>query len=782
MRRILLILWAAAWMAYPLRADEGRPFRVEGGRARLVMDADEDTVAQTAARLLRRDWQAVFGRRLGGGTDAPRIVAGTVGRSRALRGCGVDLRPVAGRRQAFLLAVNAEGTLVVAGGDRHGTAYGLMELSRRIGVSPWEWWADAAPRRRDSFELPAGFRTAQRPAVEYRGIFVNDEDWGLTPWSCRTHDPAPECVVGRQTTERVCELLLRLRANTYWPPMHECTRPFFLTPGCADVARRFGIYIGSSHCEPLACSAATEWALRGEGAYDYVHNEVAVRRFWEERVAEVAGQDIIYTLGMRGVHDGAMQGAATVGERLLALRRIIEDQRGIIAKYVGGDLDSVPQVFIPYKEVLDVYDAGLQVPDGVTLMWCDDNYGYIRRFPSEAERRRAGGHGLYYHASYWGRPHDYLWLGTSSPALMMQQLAQAYRHGIQKMWILNVGDIKPLEYQTELFMDMAWDTDGVAGMGAERHLARFLAREFGSAAKRLTPALLEYYRLCFARKPEHLANTRTEERDPAYRQPRDLPWGEDEIRDRLSRFRRLRQEVRDIGAEMPADRRDAYFQLVQYPVEACAWMNEKWHTAQLARHGLADFAAADSAHSRIQQLTHRYNEGFQNGGKWNLMMDCQPRRLPVFAPVPHVPSTEPMPNPAQPRRLWNGGDREEGTCVPWPWLGREGKAVELLRDSALTFRFTQDAAPRDTAEVELRVLPTHPLARGGHLRMAVTLDSGTPAVVSFETQGRSEEWKENVLRNQAIRRVRLPLRPGGGHVLRVRPLDPGLVLDQVLLR
>lgn len=782
MRRILFLLLIAAWGAWPARAEGGRPFRVEGGRACLVMDADEDTVVQTAAMMLRRDWQAVFGRPLGGGGGAPRIVAGTAGRSRALRRCGVDLRPVEGRRQAFLLVVDAEGTLVVAGSDRHGTAYGLLEVSRRIGVSPWEWWADAAPRRLEHFELPAGFLSAQWPSVEYRGIFINDEDWGFTPWSCRTHDPAPEGVVGKETTERVCELLLRLRANTYWPPMHECTHPFFLTPGNRDVARRYGIYIGSSHCEPLACSAATEWGLRGEGAYDYVHNAEAVRRFWEERVEEVAGQDIIYTLGMRGVHDGAMQGASSVGERLRALQRILKDQRGIIAHYVSRDTDSVPQVFIPYKEVLDVYDAGLQVPDGVTLVWCDDNYGYIRRFPSPAERLRRGGHGLYYHASYWGRPHDYLWLGTFSPALMLQQLAQAYRNGIQKLWVLNVGDIKPLEYQTELFMDLAWDTEGTVAEGTARHLARFLAREFGPAASRLTPALLECYRLSFARKPEHLANTRTEERDSAYRQPRDLPWGEGYVRDRLSRFRQLSQEVRDIGARISADRRDTYFQLVQYPVEACALMNEKWLTAQLARHGLADFAAADSAHNRIQRLTRRYNTGFQNGGKWNFMMDCQPRRLPVFAPVPHTRSAAPLPSPAAPRRAWSGADCETGAFTPWPWLGREGKAVELLRDSALTFRFTQDSSPRDTAEVELRVLPTHPLTLGGQLRLAVTLDGGTPAVVSFETQGRSEEWKENVLRNQAVRVVRLPLRASDTHVLRLRPLDPGILLDQVLLR
>lgn len=226
---------------------------------------------------------------------------------------------------------------------------------------------------------------------------------------------------------------------------------FFLTEGNREVAAQYGIYIGGSHCEPMASSTAVEWYRRGKGEYDYVNNPDEVYKFWEKRVKEVAGQDILYTLGMRGVHDGQMNGAKTVEEQRKVLERVLADQRRLLQKYVNADITKVPQVFIPYKEVLDVYNSGLQVPEDVTLMWCDDNYGYIRHYPTAEERSRKGGNGVYYHVSYWGRPHDYLWLGTFSPYLLFQQMKLAYDRGIQKMWILNVGDIKPAEYQIELF-------------------------------------------------------------------------------------------------------------------------------------------------------------------------------------------------------------------------------------------------------------------------------------------------------------------------------------------
>ena len=402
----------------------------------IACSGSEAPVVRTSLDLLSRDLQTVLSATAHVDTNTGNILVGTIGQSKLIEQAGIDISVLKNKKQAFLLTVSEDGKLVVAGSDSHGTAYGILEISRLLGVSPWEWWADVTPEKKETFRLSSSFRELQSPSVEYRGIFINDEDWGLMPWSNKTYEPSDvKGEIGPRTNERIFELLLRLRANTYWPAMHECTLPFFLTKGNREAAKKYGIFMGASHCEPMACSAAGEWRIRGKGAYDYVNNSPAVYQFWEDRVKEVAGQEILYTLGMRGVHDGKMQGAKTVEEQKAVLDRVFVDQRGLLEKYVNKDVTQVPQVFIPYKEVLDIYHAGLQVPEDVTLMWCDDNYGYIRHFPTAEERARKGGNGVYYHVSYWGRPHDHLWLSTMSPSLIYQQMKQAYDQGIQKMWI-----------------------------------------------------------------------------------------------------------------------------------------------------------------------------------------------------------------------------------------------------------------------------------------------------------------------------------------------------------
>ena len=653
-----------------------------------------------------------------------------------------------------------------------------MELSRLIGVSPWEWWADVTPEKKTSFVLSAEYQTLQSPSVEYRGIFINDEDWGLMPWSSQTYEPSDiKGHIGPKTNARIFELLLRLRANTYWPAMHECTLPFFLTEGNRKVAEEYGIFIGSSHCEPMVCSAAGEWRRRGQGDYDYVNNSASVYKFWEDRVKEVAQQGNIYTLGMRGVHDGQMQGAKTVAEQKAGLERVLKDQRGLLQKYVNKDVTAIPQAFIPYKEVLDIYNAGLQVPDDVTLIWCDDNYGYIRHFPTAEERARKGGNGIYYHVSYWGRPHDYLWLGTFSPYLLHQQMKLAYDRGIQKMWVLNVGDIKPAEYQIELFLDMAWNIDEVNEIGVTVHLKSWLEREFGSnCAEELLPAMEAHYQLSYIRKPEFMGNTREEERDPKYKVIKDLPWSEQTISERLRSYTVLSDVVERMESNIPAGRQDAYFQLVKYPVQAAAQMNRKILTAQLARHSKVDWKQSDAAFDSIASLTQQYNS-LQNG-KWNRMMDFQPRKLPVFKRVEHTTATEPMVTDRKMLCKWNAMECTYGKPVPYEGLGYERKAAGIRKGSSLTFAF--DDYGKDSVEVEIRLLPSHPLDEK-QLRFAISVDEAVPQTVSYETKGRSEEWKENVLRNQAIRKVTLPINKQASHKLVITALDEGVVLDQVIL-
>ena len=769
-----------AWVAVIVSVQgKQKDFVLQSGRpVAIACSGSEAPVVRTSLDLLSRDLQTVLSATAHIDTNTGNIIVGTIGQSKLIEQAGIDISALKNKKQAFMLAVSEDGKLVVAGSDSHGTAYGILEISRLLGVSPWEWWADVTPEKKETFRLSGKFRELQSPSVEYRGIFINDEDWGLMPWSNKTYEPSDvKGEIGSRTNERIFELLLRLRANTYWPAMHECTLPFFLTKGNREAAKKYGIFMGASHCEPMACNAAGEWKIRGKGAYDYVNNSPAVYQFWENRVKEVAGQEILYTLGMRGVHDGKMQGAKTVEEQKAVLDRVFVDQRGLLEKYVNKDVTQVPQVFIPYKEVLDIYHAGLQVPEDVTLMWCDDNYGYIRHFPTAEERARKGGNGVYYHVSYWGRPHDHLWLSTMSPSLIYQQMKQAYDQGIQKMWILNVGDIKPAEYQIELFMDMAWNLDKVSSEGVTAHLKHWLERELGtSCAKTILSVMQEHYRLAHIRKPEFMGNTREEEKNPVYRVVKDLPWSEREINERLNAYSELSETVEKAASKVPAGRQSAYFELVKYPVQAATQMNRKLLYAQLARHDKEDWEKSDAAYDSIAALTQHYNS--LENGKWNRMMDFKPRKLPVFNRVERNAATAPMTADRKAVCQWNAAEAKKGNAIVCEGLGYESKAAEIKKGDALTFSFGN--LKTDSVEVDIRLLPNHPV-HGDKLRFSVSLDGAEPEVIAYETKGRSEEWKENVLRNQAIRKIVLPVTGKKSHQLVIKALDEGVILDQVML-
>ncbi len=748
-------------------ARRGEPIYIQCDTARA------EPVVKTALEMLARDCATVL--------DAELRIRPTLD-SIATQRPAIEMasQPLEGWEH-FCLQSRA-GRLILGVSDAHGMAYGLLEISRLLGVSPWEWWADVTPRKRDELRVAEGTTIYEAPDVPFRGIFINDEDWGLMPWSSKNYEPTEVAgQIGPKTYAKVFELLLRLRANTIWPAMHEVTVPFFLVPGNREMAARYGIYIGGSHCEPMATSPAGEWPRRGVGEYDYVNNSAEVYRFWEDRMKEVADQEILYTIGMRGVHDSGMLGAKGVEEQKAVLTRAIADQRQLLKQYVNDDVTRVPQVFIPYKEVLDIYHAGLEVPEDVCLMWCDDNYGYIRHFPTEAEAARQGGNGIYYHVSYWGRPHDYLWLGTFSPALLYQQMKLAYDKGIQKIWILNVGDIKPAEYQIELFMDMAWDIDKVNKMGVKEHARLFYAREFGEdLSKDLQTMMEESYRLAFVRKPEFLGGTRTEEADKRYWSTvRDLPWSKNYVEQRLKDYQQLSDQAEAIDKQIPEDRKDAFFQLVKYPVQAADQMNRKLLYAQFARHGLMGWERSDAAFDSIVHLTQIYNDGIRNGGKWNRIMDYKPRKLSVFEPVEHTQVDETWPDEANFIAQREGVDAK-GRFAACEGLGYAGKAIQLLPDQEVSFTFTLPKNA-DSLTVELHLLPTHPVD-DEHLAVEVSLDGKQYSTVDYRTVGRSEEWKQNVLRNQAVKSVKLPCKRGKRQVLRLRTPYEGVVVDQIFVR
>ncbi len=779
MNRILISVYLLLASLYVFA--ESLPFCLDGNKTVKISSCrDEAPIVKTALEIVARDLNNVLNDNVSYVSGDADIITGTLNPD-LKKYCDKDeIVFLSNSNEGFVFKVQPSGKLLIVGSDSHGTAYGLLELSRLIGVSPWEWWADAVPEKKSHFELPAGYKNCQAPSVEYRGIFINDEDWGLMPWSSMTMEPNnSRGVIGPKTTEKIFELLLRLRANTYWPPMHECSEPFFLTPGNREIAERYGIYIGGSHCEPMASSTAVEWGRRGIGEYDYVNNSDNVFRFWEERVRDVAGQEIIYTLGMRGVHDGAMNGAKTVEEQKAVLSKAFSDQRSLLSQYVNKDVTKVPQVFIPYKEVLDVYNAGLDVPEDVTLMWCDDNYGYIRHFPTEQERRRKGGNGIYYHVSYWGRPHDYLWLGTFSPYLLHQQMHEAYNRGIQKMWIINVGDIKPAEYQIELFMDMAWDMESVCQKGVPSHMKNFLAREFGiENAERLLPIMNRHYHLAFIRKPEFLGNTRCEEYGPdseKWYRVSDLPWSDEYISNRIKEYQSLSDGVEQISKNIANERLDTYFQLVKYPVQAAAEMNKKMLYGQLARHGKASWDNSRQAYDSIATLTDIYNHGINNNDKWNGIMDFKPREQPVFAPLKPCESyAEPVLRTGKIiEARFNKGDK----TIEHFGLGISGHAIEIPNGKSAIYHIP--ASETDSITVKLNFLPNHPVNESEGLKFAVSLNNGNPYILDYSTKGRSEEWKENILNGRATETVVFHSSKNVGNELKITAMTDGIILDHI---
>ena len=764
---------------------------------------NEKPMVHTAVTLLQRDLRSVLGAEMEVVMRKPQIIVATMcdENQSILDNTRLDFSWLNGRSQAFIMAVDYNDRLVIVGSDCYGTAYGVIELTRMLGVSAWEWWADVEPEPKTELRLASDFSTRQMPNVTFRGIFINDEDWGLQPWATTHYEPNDQKAIGPKTTERIFELMLRLRANLYWPPMHSCTKPFFLTEGNALLAHKYGIYIGTSHCEPMACNTNGEWRVRATGDYNFITNHDVVIDFWRQRVEETTGQNVIYTLGMRGMHDGQMQGVNSPEETKDLLAKVIDEQRQLLSECNNRDVYTVPQVFIPYKEVLDAYNAGLQVPDDVTLMWCDDNYGYIRHFPTKAEQRRSGGNGIYYHISYWGRPHDYLWLGTASPFLMYQQLYEAYYHGAFRIWMLNVGDIKPNEYQISLFMDMAWNIEDVRKLTIGRHLEEFYAETVGrDVARLLSIYMKEHFHLSFQMKPEHLAGTRVEEPNDGpidWTQVRDLPWSEKKIRHRLGRYDLMRRNIKWIGDSIRRthpQRADAFFELVEYPIMTTIAQNNKYLMAQLARHGKtwkagdnvqSTWARSDSAHNQIQYLTNRYNR--LQHGKWSGIMNSNPRNLQVFHPVPHIRLNTPlMPEPATIAHFYgasyNGSSFAGGDVLdPVLGLGASIRAMPIPKDFNLTYKFRHNFRPNQLCTVVLHMLPTHPIEE--QQRLTISLDGCTPTVLTYNTEGRSEEWKQNVLRNYAVITVNLPVTQiHGEHSIVLAALDDGVVVDEIFVR
>lgn len=746
--------------------------------AAILTDPADFKVVSIAAQCLSEDIERVTGRKPGDGKKSA-VIIGTLGKSKLIdqlvSSHKLDVSGIRGKWESFVIATvrdplpGVSSGLVIAGSDRRGTAFGVFDLSETIGVSPWVWWADVVPQHRDSLFLSTGTRVQASPSVKYRGIFINDEDWGLQPWAAKTFEPETQDI-GPKTYAKVCELLLRLKANYLWPAMHPSTKAFNFYPANKNVADDYAIVMGSSHAEPMLRNNVDEWNKAVYGEWDYEKNREGVMKYWEERVKENGRFENVFTIGMRGLHDSAMPGGGSTKDKVARLQRAIDDQQAMLARDVNKNVKQIPQAFVPYKEALLLYQNGLKVPDHATLVWPDDNHGYIRQLSSPAEQKRSGGSGIYYHLSYWGDPADYLWLCTTPPALIWEEMHKAWENGARDIWVLNVGDIKPGEIGMEFFLRMAWNPGAWKETAQMDFLIDWATRNFGNenaSAIAIAAILDEYYRLNFPAKPEHMTMAAFTD-------------NYQEKTTRLKRFAALVGKTDALYQNMAAAKKDAFYETIVYPVRGSALMNQKYLGPNPV-----------GAHEQIQTETKYYNEQVA-GGKWKSMMSSAPRKLAVFqkpaATPPPTTTSGPADNNYVSIEAEHPARATAGNGVAWKviaGLGRSGDSVTLLPTTAdvpasavMEYDFTAPKA--GPAKVLVYCIPTHAIHPGRKLRYSASIDTGPPAVVDIDTAEFSKPWSANVLRGAAIGTTEVQL-TAGRHTLKLRPLDPGVIFDKVVI-
>lgn len=799
--------------------DAGRPIEV-------LADSGDHPGVLRAARDLQSDLSAVSGTQAAYSTGKPSsrtaIIIGTLGQSarvdRIVRRHGIDTRDVAGRWEGHLIQVverpepGLDRALLIAGADRRGTTFGIYEISRRLGVSPWTWWADVPVTRHASMHVAPG-RFVDAPSVRYRGIFINDEDPALGGWIRATYG-APN----HQFYERVFQLILRLKGNYLWPAMWG--RAFADDDARSpELADEYGIVIGTSHHEPMM-RAHVEWERHGQGPWDYTRNAPALRQFWRDGIERMGDHESLVTIGMRGDGDEPM----TQDTAIDLLEGIVADQRGIIADVTGRPAERTPQVWALYKEVQDYFDDGMKVPDDVMLLFADDNWGNIRRLPRPGDRR-AGGYGVYYHFDYVGGPRNYKWLNTVQIERTWEQMQSAYAHGVDRLWIVNVGDIKPMEFPISFFLDHAWKPESFTTDRLSAYPAQWAAQQFGDAHARDIGELLTRYTQYNARRKPELIDAGTFRLQNFGEAARvEAEWND------------LVARTENVKRALPRQMHDAYFQLVEYPVLASANLNSMY-IAQARNHRDAAAKLASANHwadevqrrfDRDAQLQRIYEQDIA-GGKWPHMMSQvrigytgwqQPEKnvLPATTRVaasggkagPRAGLDAPAAAPCKPPAGATGFIECNGVVaieaehyvrmhaangLQWttiPNLGRTLSGVVALPANAPAATPDHEGAWLEyplwlekDGEVEVRVIVSPSLdVRGGDgLRFGVSVGDAAPQVVRIgldPTPGHPDfrAWEEAV-RNSVHVVVSRHRAKAGAQTLKLWRIDPGVVFQRI---
>ena len=767
--------------------------------------AGEHSCVQRAAASLATDFEQVTGTRPAS-SDNPKILIGTVGTNKQIdlwvkQGLLPNLK---GKTEKFIIKTIGE-QLVIAGSDKRGTVYGIYELSRQIGVSPWYFWADVPIEKHADIYIKKGEYTDGEPAVRYRGLFLNDEAPCLTTWVKNTFGTD---FGDHRFYEKVFELILRLKGNYLWPAMWGWA--FYADdPENLKTADAMGIMMGTSHHEPMARNHQ-EYARdrKGWGAWNYATNKQNLDRFFREGIERMNGTDDIVTIGMRGDGDEAMGN----GTDTKLLESIIDNQRRIIKEVTKRPAKETPQIWALYKEVQDYYDAGLRVPDDVTVLLCDDNWGNVRRLPTAEEQKRKGGWGLYYHVDYVGAPRNTKWINVTPIQNMWEQLQLAYNGGIRQLWILNVGDLKPMEYPIQLFMDMAWNPTkytvdcSASPLGSSKnlldHTRDFCAESFGCDQACEAASILNLVSKYNGRITAEMLDAKT--------------YTTDEFAQVVAEYQALEARALRQFITLKPECRDAYRQLILFPVQAMGNIYEMYY-AQAMNHELAAAGDPDAncwaercrqAFKRDSLLCLQYNKEIA-GGKWDGMMiqkhisykdwndwypaDVCPDLLAVDTPV-QGPTFTPKDGYIS-IEAEHTYSRTDATAAKWtviPFMGRTRSAVALMpyttgTDGAtLTYRFKADGAK--TAKIHVVTKSTLDFLDKGGLVYDVTLDGNSPVSINFNAN--LNEKPENIYsiyyptiaRRVVEKEVELPLAASQDiHTLTIHPQDPGIVFEKIVI-
>lgn len=808
--------------------DKQQPNSFSFTDAVIYVDVNDIALVKRSAQFLQQDIEAVTGKKLAivNTITAVKniIIVGSIQNSSLIKQLiqqkKINTGGLKNKWEAYQIQTiknpfkGVDNALVITGSDRRGTAFGVFELSKQIGVSPWYWWADVPVKKSTSLFIKQNTFITDAPKVKYRGIFINDEAPALSNWSKSTFGG-----FNHKFYEKVFELLLRLKSNYIWPAMWGNA---FYDDDSLNIksADEYGIVIGTSHHEPLM-RAHDEWRRYGnKKLWNYDSTETGLKEFWRAGMQRATNEKIV-SVGMRGDGDAPMSRETATA----LLEKIVKDQREIIAAVTGKPASETPQLWALYKEVQDYYDKGMRVPDDVTLLLCDDNWGNIRKLPKITDAPRKGGYGIYYHFDYVGGPRNYKWLNTNPIPRVWEQMHLAYEYNVKDIWIVNVGDIKPMEFPISFFLDYAWNPDKIGAADLQKYTEQWASANFGAKyANEIADLLAKYAKYNGRRKPELLdANT--------------YSFNYNEWYNVVAEYKNLLFRAQKVNSELPVQYRDAFFQLVLHPIKACAILNELYYNVALNKDAYANkWAAANEYADKVKKLyendsliTLEYHQ--LNNGKWNHMMSQthigyriwqQPNRQSMpqvkYVPADSVKQNKPVykdvmsnsiPDSVKGNAFYESEDigvsieaahytkAINSTGIKWQILpdhGRTGDAITTFPVTAQELKPGSNAPhlqydiytfSKDSLKINAYFSPSLNYFNSNEgLQYAISIDDETPQIISINSEDKnsiSGIWNKWVAENIIIKTSTHKITAAGKHTVKYWMVNSGVVLQKLVL-